>query len=166
MCSFSFIQNLRSSGSDIITRPSLRSQEVSPSYDTLRITSTLPQNPTVFLLWACITHTLVLLYNIFSHLSIDFDNFLSQLTFYHLQKLGFLMFQGSKNASWWRYGKKVRRMLPRRPAGAGSQAAFPCHSEAFLLRTARISTIEHIVRAESEFLQMIENECADREEKT
>ena len=118
-------------------------------------------HPTVFLLWTCITHTLVLLYNIFSHLSIDFDNFLSQLTFYHLQKLGFLMFQGSKNASWWRYGKKVRRMLPRRPAGAGSQAAFPCHSEAFLLRTARISATEYIVRASCKFVRIVENGWVD-----
>ena len=55
------------------------------------------EHPTVFLSWTCITHTLVLLYNIFSHLSIDFDNFLSQLTFYHLQTLGFYFILGPRN---------------------------------------------------------------------
>ena len=56
----------------------------------------------------------------------------------------------------------TQQTLPQRPAGAGSQADFPCHSEAFVLRAARISTTEHIVRAEGEFVRMVENGCADR----
>ena len=59
-----------------------------------------------------------------------------------------------------------QRKLWKEPriADVRMQADFLCHSEAFVLRAARISTTEHIVRAEGEFVRMVENGCADRDE--